>query len=244
MKKQQIAKLGVTLGLVAAVGVGGTLAILSQTAGPVTNTFAVGENIESGDFVLDEAKVIRDGNGNYIVDPEAQARVQENTYDNLMPKATLAKDPTVSFTTAADDKMADCYMIVRIAGLEDLIEAGIVLKDDALGTNWLPITEVDSVVTVGSAVNNETYKDGYYIYKTNTTDDNATTGNEMYKITDPTEDTKLNPVFDGLKVNDNFDVSSFGDKNPVKIWACAVQFDNVSLDEAYDAAFAQMNTLS
>ena len=49
-------KLGVTLGslaLVGAIGFGATLAYLSDTAGTLTNTFVVGDNIS---IELDEAK--------------------------------------------------------------------------------------------------------------------------------------------------------------------------------------------
>ena len=47
MKKRQLAKLGLTLGLVGAVGVGGTMALLSAKSNTVTNTFAAGNGIDA-----------------------------------------------------------------------------------------------------------------------------------------------------------------------------------------------------
>ena len=109
MKKKQIAKLAVTLGLVGAVGVGGTLAALTAQSKAVTNTFTVGKGLHNTDIKLDEAPV--DPNtGKETSGP----RVQNNTYSNLEQGAELDKDPTVTIESTA----ADCYVFVEITGLD------------------------------------------------------------------------------------------------------------------------------
>lgn len=226
MKKQQIAKLGVTLGLVAAVGVGGTLAILSQTAGPVTNTFAVGENIESGDFSLKETPVKYE-NGNYVKDGNKLTSTG-NTYNNVLPKAILSKDPTVFFDAEKVSDMANVYMFVEVDGLDEMASMGITVSEEDWGTNW---KKMNADGTVSTDAFNSATLDGIYVYDA---------GSSNYKI-DPSElnatEYKLPAVFTELNVSSTFDTSS--GLNNVVINACAVQYDNVGLAEAYREATAK-----
>ncbi len=111
MKKRQLATLGLTLGLVGAVGVGGTMALLSAQSETVTNTFTVGKGLHDSDITLNEAKVDSE-TGKEIVGAE---RVQTNEYKNLEQGVELDKDPTVSIKNTA----ADCYVFVKIDGLKD-----------------------------------------------------------------------------------------------------------------------------
>ena len=78
-----------SLALVAALSIAGTLAYLTDKDNQVTNTFTVGAGVSIN---LDEAKVNPDGTP---VDPAE--RVTENTY-KLVPGATYTKDPTVTVT--------------------------------------------------------------------------------------------------------------------------------------------------
>ena len=87
---------GLSAGLVAVVGVGGTLAYLSAQSDVVENSFTVGKGFIPGPgsdsaILLDEVKV----------DPETGKpvengkRVLENEYNNLLPGDVRVKDPTV-----------------------------------------------------------------------------------------------------------------------------------------------------
>lgn len=122
MKKKQIVQLGVTLGLVAAVGVGGTLAILSAKSNVVTNTFAAGAGIdedknitlfehipESNATAKDDQvdNVYKDGTS--TADKQNIAKVGVS-YSNLEPNMTLSKDPAVQISKDT----ADCYLFVKV----------------------------------------------------------------------------------------------------------------------------------
>lgn len=125
MKKRQLATLGLTLGLVGAVGVGGTMALLSAQSNRVENTFKVGKGLHDSDITLDEAQV--DEKGKEIV---GAARVQKNDYKNLEQGAELDKDPTVSIKNTA----ADCYVFVTIDGLDAQY------YDVTIDENWIETT--------------------------------------------------------------------------------------------------------
>ncbi|MCR4998967.1 MAG: hypothetical protein K6A05_03905 [Lachnospiraceae bacterium] len=116
-------KLVATLGavaLVAAVGLGSTLAYLSDTAGPVTNTFTFGnvsfDKLKGG---LRESEVARDEDetadtyGQYI-DVDNKTNEDGNTveewtitdtqgYTDLYPGETVFKDPTVFLADDSND---------------------------------------------------------------------------------------------------------------------------------------------
>lgn len=115
MKKRQLAKLGLTVGLVGAVGVGGTLAILSQQSNTVTNTFAVGAGIKAGDVVLDET----DLNGKPLdADMSDTQRTQTgNAYNDLQPGMKLTKDPQVHVTA----KAADSYVFAKLENVDEYL---------------------------------------------------------------------------------------------------------------------------
>ncbi|MBQ2283350.1 MAG: hypothetical protein II250_04135 [Agathobacter sp.] len=96
-------KLVTTLGAVAllgAIGVGSTLAYLTDTTGTVTNTFTVGNvtfdddnDLKSG---LRESDVTRDKDGNYVDnDGDNTWTVITNDYTSLVAGETVYKDPTV-----------------------------------------------------------------------------------------------------------------------------------------------------
>lgn len=98
MKKQIIA-LGAALGLVAAVGVGSTLAYLTDTTNTVTNTFTVGKvDIELAETV-DENVATKNQVGGY-------------DFEKLLPGSSYEKKPVVT----VDKDSADCYVFVKITG--------------------------------------------------------------------------------------------------------------------------------
>lgn len=145
MKKKQVRNLAVALGLVAALGAGGTMALLSQQSNEVTNTFAVGAGITAKDIVLDETDITKtDG-----------TRTQEgNEYKDLQPSSSLVKDPEVHITANA----ADSYVFVKLEGMDAYVnELGgtqnVTIKNWLADKNWVEY-KLD---------NDKTY-DGIYYY--------------------------------------------------------------------------------
>ncbi len=109
MKRNKVAKLMVVAALVGAIGIGGSLALLTARSEAVTNTFTVGKGLHDTDITLDEAQV--NENGEEI---DRAERVQKNTYQNLEQGDGLDKDPTVTIK----DTAADCYVFVLVDGLK------------------------------------------------------------------------------------------------------------------------------
>lgn len=87
MKKKVVAAM-MSVALVAAVGIGGTLAYLSSTSNDVKNTFTVGKGFDDTDgqaLIVDE----------WLLDGTADDRTQEDqTYENMTPGYVEKKDPT------------------------------------------------------------------------------------------------------------------------------------------------------
>ena len=98
MKKKLMTVLALVL--VVAMSVAGTIAFLTDTTDPITNTFTVG-NVE---ITLDEAKVNEYG----VADTTAD-RVKANSY-KLIPGHTYTKDPTIHVATGSED----CWLFAKI----------------------------------------------------------------------------------------------------------------------------------
>lgn len=138
MKKRQLAKLGLTVGLVGAVGVGGTLAILSQQSNTVTNTFAVGAGIKAEDVVLDETDL--QGKALDADMSETQRTKKGNDYINLQPGMKLTKDPQVHVSA----KAADSYVFAKLENVDEYLAAmneGVADEDkstliNGINKNW------------------------------------------------------------------------------------------------------------
>lgn len=229
MKKKQLTTMGVALGLTAAIGVGGTLAILSQTTGPVTNTFAVGVNIDESDFSIKENPVeFQDGDYTF---KSTNEWISSNDYSNILPGATLDKNPTVIFGEDVTGKMADCYMFVYVQGIDALKAKGITLND--WGTKWKKVTITEGVASVVE-VSAENATDGMYIY------DESSSDVADYEIV-PANNFKLDAVFNKLDVSTGFDMQ-LDENQQIKVWACAVQYDNVNLNTACTEADNKFTT--
>lgn len=211
MKKTQLAKLGLTLGLVGAVGVGGTMALLSAQSKTVTNTFTVGKGLHDSDITLDEAKVNPDTGKE--IKGEGAERVQKNEYKNLEQGAELDKDPTVSIKTTA----ADCYVFVKIEGIDDKYYN--VTRDE----NWIETTESN-----------------VYVYSTDKTNATVVSGGltegaglvfDGVKIKDNA------PLYTDNDEDGTYEAVSLPE---IVVKACAVQANNVTYEDALAAAtFAQ-----
>lgn len=128
-------KLGVTLGslaLVGAIGFGATLAYLSDTAGTLTNTFVVGDNIS---IELDEAKYNETGRTN-----------EGNEYTDILPGVAFEKDPTVTVNTPTTES----YVLMAMRESEQV-------KPTDFNKKWVLVDEVGSVKVYryNKPVNNE-----------------------------------------------------------------------------------------
>ena len=110
--------------MVAALSVAATLAYLTSTTGPVTNTFTVG-NVK---ITLDEAKVTELG----VKDGES--RVTENSY-KLYPSHQYVKDPTVHVDAASDD----CWLFVKVVDELAAIEDATTIADQLTANEWTPV---------------------------------------------------------------------------------------------------------
>lgn len=91
----QVITIAVSLMLVAAIAIGGTVAWLVDTTESVTNTFTFG-NI---DITLTETDAVEDSNGNF-----------EKKYTDLVPGATVPKDPNVTVEAGS----VTCWLFVKI----------------------------------------------------------------------------------------------------------------------------------
>lgn len=117
MKKRQLVKLGLTVGLVGAVGVGGTLAILSQQSNTVTNTFAVGAGITVNDITLDETNLKGKSLDSSMSDVDRTET--GNAYNDLQPGMKLTKDPQVHVSA----KAADSYVFAKLENVDEYLAA-------------------------------------------------------------------------------------------------------------------------
>lgn len=108
MKKRSLAMMIASMALVGAVGVGATLAYLSDSTGSLTNTFTVGNGIN---ITLTEQDVA-----------DATKRVEADTtdaaqsYGEFLPGDSQTKDPMV---TVKKDS-SNCYVFMYVTGVDEL----------------------------------------------------------------------------------------------------------------------------
>lgn len=234
MKKRQLATLGLTLGLVGAVGVGGTMALLSAQSETVTNTFTVGKGLHDSDITLNEAKVDSE-TGKEIVGAE---RVQTNEYKNLEQGVELDKDPTVSIKNTA----ADCYVFVKIDGLKDSNGTDpSKYYDVTIDKNWIAATTKGlSGLTEEEKKDLEAKLKNVYVYDKN--QDGVITKEGDVVSGGLSDNAGL--VFNGVTIKK--DAPLYTQENPNAEWvratlpeivvkACAVQAKNVEYVDALKA---------
>ncbi|MBU3840297.1 MAG: SipW-dependent-type signal peptide-containing protein [Candidatus Ruminococcus intestinipullorum] len=233
MMKKKLMLAAVSTGLVAAVGVGGTLAYLSAQSEQVTNTFAVGEGYieeEGGDakgIWLDETLVDSE-TGEPVVPAQ---RTLENEYNDLLPADTRMKDPTVSMIGGS----VDSYVFVKVDGVDELNEKGVSVQDFN-GDDWQLV-----------APEGEGTMDGIYIYKGDDLSYADAQGNKVVKVSDQEKGTKitLSTVFESIYVDSNITQDGLealqGNLNDIVLQAVAVQADNNTADNALEQAEAILN---
>lgn len=223
MNKKNMAKLGVSLGLVGALGVGATLAMLSDKTDDVTNTFALSQN--GIGIRMDEAKW--NGTG----------RTTQNNYTGLVAGQTVDKDPTVYIS--AKSVNANVFVKVTNDNAGNLTYNNINIYDQESNPNgaWEDITnQLD-----------DKYKQPgvkYYVYRGNTENSSAEkdTGDDYYVVpTDEDNETQLTPVFTKVTVVDFTSNNKPSSLNNIVVRAAAVQADSVTDEAALEQALDLLN---
>lgn len=123
MKKKLM--MALSLVLVAAMSIGGTVAYLTSQTGTVTNTFTVG-NVA---ITLDEAKVTEMGA------VEDTTRVTENDY-KLIPGHTYTKDPTIHVTAGSEK----CWLFVKVVDEIAAIQDETTIAAQMATNGWKQLT--------------------------------------------------------------------------------------------------------
>lgn len=205
MKKKSLITMLVSLSLVAVVGVGATLAYLSDSTQTLNNTFTVGSNI---DISLYE----HDGSATGAKDLDGIA------FTDLMPGTSLYKDPTVEVTANS----SACKVFIKVVGIDAL--EGIDTNTTVAGTDFT-VTGLDStnwvkVAETNKSAANPLTKDGIYQYK-------GTTDRVVAKAT---SNTVLAPLFTGVTYNSTAQASST--PSPITVTACAIQAANLNDTDA------------
>lgn len=133
MKNKKMLKMGATLALVGAIGVGGTLAYLSDSSSELKNTFVfTDENIH---MKLDETIFGVAPNPN---DESTRFDSTEGTqnYDKVNPSQRIKKDPVVRLYNTAN---AWVYLTVKDA--DDNVD--VLEYNTGVGDSWEEITDTD-----------------------------------------------------------------------------------------------------
>lgn len=135
MKKKSLITMLVTLTLVAAVGIGATLAYMTDTTATLTNTFTVGAGLDADLVEEDEDdNVIEEGG----ID-----------FEGIQPGDELVKEPYM-IVNAGSNK---CYVFIKVTGI------------DALEAMDFEVTGFDAANWVKKAnVADGDVKDGIYQY--------------------------------------------------------------------------------
>ena len=216
-KKKLVTTLG-SLALVGAIGVGSTLAFLSDKTNTLKNTFVVGNGI---DIILDETD---------ITNPDGP-RIQTggNNYVDLQPGKVQVKDPMTTVKIGSNA----CYVFMKLEGADEF--EGTDVDGDHLGdfeiigmsSDWSKVRDLEATT------NTQNKKNGYYVYKS------------TVNTVDADEDMKLTKLFTHIKMSE--DVKTIVDKKvdgegnstmpEIKITSYAIQA------ETFDSASAALDAL-
>jgi predicted ribosomally synthesized peptide with SipW-like signal peptide len=135
MKKGKVLATCGAVALIGAIGIGSTLAYLTDQTGTVTNTFTVGNVTFDDDFNggLSESKVVREGttfNEDGTVATVGTGAYQDadgddwtstgNDYTNLYPGETVLKDPTVKLAATSRDAWVYAQVTYNAAQFETI----------------------------------------------------------------------------------------------------------------------------
>ena len=223
MKRKRLLAAGLSLALVAAVSVAGTLAYFSDSTDAKTNAFTVGHvdidvvddtNLMDDTFTDDEEKVHRVVHG--VETPGAEGL----TYEHVLPGDVI--DKTVGVTLKADSM--DAWLAIKVAVDVALPDSSTLVDTDVAdeilglidpGTEWdvVPVLDQDGNDVPGAAI---------FYYKTvvSAVDVNG----------EPTDVTKT--LFTRLELPGADWGNAYADLGfDIAVEAAAVQADNVSLED-------------
>ena len=110
MNKKSLLMMMVTICLIAVVGVGSTLAYLSDKTDVMTNTFTVGSGIQVAQDESDES----------TPDNTEDRTSTGNSYTDILPGQTLVKDPTAIVLANS----TECYVFMELEGADALAAQG------------------------------------------------------------------------------------------------------------------------
>lgn len=206
MNKKKLGTALVSLALVGTIGVGATLAYLSDNTSTITNTFVIGNGI---DITLTEQKY---ENGQIVNGQrwDADTTAQTNSYPEIVANSEFTKDPTTTVKKGSND----CWVFMHVTGV-DQFELVDINKD---GTTDLTI---DNWSDEWTKISEESGKDGWYVYNNKVTED-------MTKD----QDLPLAALFGKVKVG-NYDKVVTKEVPQIVIQSYAIQADGLTKEQAY-----------
>lgn len=217
MKNKKVASMCVALGLVAVVGVGGTLAYLSANTGDLTNTFTFTD--ESISIKLDEAKIGADNKAVASGDRVDAGNTQ--AYGDVLPNMVMDKDPTVT----VNPKSEECNVFVSVVNSNN--SSNLNITD--LNTNaW---QEIDPSNFGYTAADNTKY----YVYKgAKSTSTEIEEEDQFGVIATSVDPVVLEDVFEHVQAGSNLTKETT--LSPIVVKAAAVQSDSVTDEIAAQTA--------
>jgi len=218
-KSKKLIGLIVAVALIAAIGVGSTLAYLTSKSDTVTNTFTVGKFPDDALKIWEHAATQQGTDGNYVA---GTAEVKGNAYTDILPGATLAKDPFLRLAANSPT----CYLFMKASGLKTLANSGVTVTASnfssvaGTGVYWLAL----STAPDGTALGDDTY----YVY--------CPDGNGVPAVITKTASiTTTEPLFTQLTASATS--LTAGNLNSLLFSGCAVQVTStVSYTTAYSSA--------
>lgn len=236
MKKKVVAAI-MSVALVAAVGIGGTLAYLSSQSNTVENVFTVGKGfIDDGEHTglfIDEVEYEEKNDKNVMTGTRTE---EGNTYVNLYPGDEFIKDPTVHMVGGS----VESYVFVKVTGVDALEDTTAIPGTQTFDiTNWNTHAWKKVADSNGNTENPGTEGDGIYLYQ------GRMSHNNIVDVTDYKEGVDVlldEALFETLKVNNVNEMPDAGNTLAAKIdvSACAVQAaQNTTWEDAFNDALAR-----
>lgn len=164
MRRKKATIIAVCVAAIAAVSVVGSLAYLTDTTGPVENTFTIGKLLDEKDeFVLKEhdANETKTGSGVYTLDMDTEVDGNEYT---VLPGVDIPKDPFVATRDENGDPAElklDAYVFVEVVD-----DTGDALSFTVDTSKWTELSNAegpnggkvymigtDGLVTAGTSIN-------------------------------------------------------------------------------------------
>lgn len=218
MNKKKLITMLTALALVGAIGVGATLAYLSDKTEELTNTFKFAEN--GIGIELDEAKV---DNNNKATNERVKAGDTQE-YKNIIPGMILDKDPTVTIT----EKSLNCNVFVSVKNAN----AEEVLKINDLDADaWAEVDPSTYGLTAADATK-------YYVYQGTKATGTVEADDKFFVVPTSGNPTVLEDVFQTLTVGT--EVTKNTTFAEIVIKAAAVQADSCSDAEAAESALGML----